>query len=60
VSCYQCHDGPGGHPTGYRSSNLHGPDAQSGLHQCSVCHGADFRGDWTEVSCYQCHDGPNP
>ena len=60
VSCYTCHDGPGGHPVGYRSSNQHGRDAEFSTHVCSVCHGSDFRGDWTGVSCYQCHDGPNP
>lgn len=60
-SCYQCHDGPGGHPVGWRSSSVHGSAARSGgTAVCAVCHGSDYRGGWAGVSCYQCHGGPNP
>jgi hypothetical protein len=61
VSCYGCHDGPGGHPIGWRGRNQHGDYAETyGIHPCAACHGQDYRGDWTGVSCYQCHDGPLP
>ncbi|MBK7188754.1 MAG: hypothetical protein IPH86_08795 [bacterium] len=59
VSCYACHDGPGGHPLGWEEQLAHGTAAQgAAVAGCAVCHGADFRGGWTSVSCYQCHGGP--
>ncbi|MBK7769435.1 MAG: hypothetical protein IPI48_02580 [bacterium] len=59
VSCYACHDGPGGHPLGWEEQVAHGTAAQgAAVAGCAVCHGADFRGGWTSVSCYQCHGGP--
>jgi len=61
VSCYTCHDGPGGHPINWDRPGRHGNYAETyGIHSCAACHGQDYRGSWTGVSCYQCHDGPNP
>ncbi len=64
ISCYQCHDGPSGHPaTGWldkTSASFHGLSASSrGLENCAVCHGADFRGGISGSSCYTCHSGPS-
>ncbi len=61
VSCYQCHNGPSGHPDysiWVRSSDspdFHGKD---NIERCKTCHGDDYEGGVSEVSCYQCHDGP--
>lgn len=59
-SCFECHDGAGGHPEGWASR----PDpghveavAMDGNEGCTDCHGADFRGGWSQVSCYSCHAG---
>jgi hypothetical protein len=60
VSCYTCHDGPGGHPTGWSRPSVHGAEVRAnGSESCALCHGADYRGGWTGVSCYRCHNGPN-
>ncbi len=62
VSCYQCHNGPSGHPDysiWVRSSDspdFHGKD---NIERCKTCHGDDYEGGVSEVSCYQCHDGPS-
>ncbi len=61
--CYQCHNGPGGHPEGWVSplEPFHGQaveEAQDITH-CSTCHGVDYRGGWAAVSCYECHNGPS-
>ncbi|MBK7048140.1 MAG: hypothetical protein IPH48_16870 [bacterium] len=59
TSCYECHDGPGGHPVGWshytghgRTASLYGPAA------CGTCHGVDYQGGWSGITCYQCHVGP--
>jgi len=60
--CWECHDGPGGHPEGWISpiEPFHGDTvALEGDQECAECHGEDFRGGWAEVSCYTCHDGPS-
>ena len=58
--CYDCHDGPGGHPSYWKDAAepfhgtevaLHGPTA------CATCHGETYQGGWSEVSCYTCHAG---
>ena len=57
--CYECHDGPGGHPAGWADALQHGREARlNGSESCQPCHGVDYTGGWSEVSCYQCHDGP--
>lgn len=59
VSCYQCHDGIGGHPVNWESASRHGDAVEDGGGAaCAVCHGADYRGGWAATSCYECHDGP--
>jgi len=59
-SCFECHDGAGGHPAGWASR----PDpahaatvAVESNDDCVHCHGADYLGGWSEVSCYGCHAG---
>jgi uncharacterized CHY-type Zn-finger protein len=64
VSCYTCHNGPGGHPsTGWfdsSSDNYHGLKvAQTGPSDCAACHGEDYKGGTSGVSCYTCHNGPS-
>jgi len=61
-SCYECHDGPSGHPSDwpFPPSPFHGDQvAAGGSEQCQTCHGADYMGGWAEVSCFDCHDGPS-
>ena len=60
ISCYTCHNGPGGHPAegwlSEASRNFHGLAASSrGLSSCAVCHGSDFNGGISGVSCKTCH-----
>ncbi|MFH1070551.1 MAG: hypothetical protein V1794_13120 [Candidatus Glassbacteria bacterium] len=60
VSCYDCHDGPSGHPSeGWldkTSPSFHGLEASTrGLPACAKCHGADFTGGTSGVSCKKCH-----
>ena len=64
VSCFDCHNGPSGHPTGYlipTSAAFHGKKiAEEGLTGCAVCHGTDYKGKANSgVSCYKCHNGPS-
>ncbi|MBW7995848.1 MAG: hypothetical protein FVQ81_04595, partial [Candidatus Glassbacteria bacterium] len=64
TSCYQCHDGPSGHPEGYllsSSANYHGDVvATEGTGGCTECHGEDYRGkEHGGTSCYYCHNGPS-
>jgi hypothetical protein len=59
-SCYSCHDGAGGHPSGWgdRPEPGHvGEVALQGNGGCTSCHGGDFTGGWSEISCYDCHAG---
>lgn len=59
--CYDCHDGPGGHPETWvkQPEPFHGTKVQlEGPMVCTTCHGSDYFGGWSEVSCYTCHDGP--
>ncbi|MBK7672701.1 MAG: hypothetical protein IPJ24_15150 [bacterium] len=59
VSCFRCHDGPGGHATGWADAVRHGAAAGgAAVAGCALCHGGDFRGGWSGVSCYTCHPGP--
>jgi hypothetical protein len=62
ASCYDCHNGPSGHPSGWISpaDPFHGAEvrANSAL-ECRDCHGVDWRGGWAEVSCFTCHNGPS-
>ncbi len=63
-SCYECHEGPGGHPSRWMdesSTRFHGKAVeQSGPSPCAACHGDDFRGGWSGVSCDTCHgSGPS-
>jgi hypothetical protein len=58
--CYDCHEGPGGHPTAWasRPTPLHETAVQhEGTNDCRTCHGNDYRGGWSTVSCYTCHAG---
>jgi hypothetical protein len=59
--CYDCHDGPGGHPGRWASrdaARFHGePVEKAGPAACGSCHGPDYRGGWSGVSCYTCHAG---
>ncbi|MCA9726714.1 MAG: hypothetical protein KC729_03460 [Candidatus Eisenbacteria bacterium] len=61
ASCYDCHDGAGGHPYGWvrpEEIPFHGNAFVSeGPAYCENCHGADSRGGWSGVSCYTCHAG---
>jgi len=60
-SCYECHNGPGGHPANWINPDppFHGDAVNlNGPLGCRDCHGLDYRGGWTGVSCYLCHDGP--
>ncbi|MFH1278099.1 MAG: hypothetical protein ABIK65_06950 [Candidatus Eisenbacteria bacterium] len=60
--CYECHDGPGGHPHGWAypaEDPYHGAAVEAaGFGSCKECHGADLEGGWSGVSCWDCHDGP--
>ncbi len=63
-SCYLCHNGPSGHPaSGWlskTSANFHGLAASiRGLHDCALCHGADFSGGTSGTSCTSCHQNPS-
>lgn len=65
--CYDCHDGPGGHPFGWAdpiSTHFHGDQvAEAGKADCAPCHASTlsgnlaFTGGWSGVSCYTCHAG---
>lgn len=59
VSCYQCHDGPSGHPTGWmiRSSlEFHGREVLlNGPSDCRRCHGNDLGGGTSGLACSACH-----
>ncbi len=64
VTCYDCHNGPSGHPDeGWLDpahANFHGLEASSrGLSECATCHGDDFTGGTSGQSCFECHDGPS-
>ena len=64
VSCYKCHNGPGGHPRGWfdsSSDNYHGLKvAAEGPSVCVPCHGEDYKGVANKgFSCYKCHNGPS-
>ncbi|HUU26321.1 MAG TPA: hypothetical protein VM123_00785 [archaeon] len=64
VSCYSCHDGPGGHPVGWvkqSSEGLHPIKvAAEGTGACAPCHGENFQGKkYNGGSCYSCHGGPS-
>lgn len=60
--CYECHDGPGGHPYGWgypAGDPYHGKAVEdAGPGPCGDCHGGDLAGGWSDVSCWDCHDGP--
>jgi hypothetical protein len=59
-SCYECHDGPGGHPDGWSSRPVPGHRTEIALRgngECRACHGETFTGGWSGVSCYACHAG---
>ena len=59
VSCFRCHDGPGGHASGWADAVQHGAAAGgAAVAGCALCHGGDFHGGWSGVSCYTCHPGP--
>ena len=61
--CYDCHDGPGGHPASWasRPEPLHATAVQlAGPTECRTCHCRDYTGGWSNVSCFTCHaDGPS-
>ena len=58
--CMNCHDGPGGHSSGWVSPSAHGAEAatDAGL-ACTDCHGRELTGGWAAVSCFTCHEGPS-
>jgi hypothetical protein len=60
-SCYECHDGAGGHPYGWEergASSFHGAAVEAtGPAPCAACHGEDYAGGWSGVSCSECHAG---
>lgn len=64
ISCYTCHDGPGGdigHPDGWTGSmdnpvTFHGKYAKSFVAACANCHGFDLNGG-IGPRCSSCHDG---
>ncbi len=63
-SCFECHDGPSGHPEGYlvsSNASFHGNAvAQNGTEGCTECHGEDYRGEeHGGATCYDCHNGPS-
>ena len=58
--CYDCHDGPGGHPATWRDppAPFHGMAVEAaGPSGCTSCHGSTYQGGWSGVSCYDCHAG---
>ncbi|MEA1996032.1 MAG: hypothetical protein U9N45_00250 [Gemmatimonadota bacterium] len=63
ISCYNCHDGPSGHPVGWTESSsensMGSSVAKRGITSCAPCHGKDYRGGTSGISCYNCHDGPS-
>jgi uncharacterized CHY-type Zn-finger protein len=64
VSCFQCHNGPSGHPTAgwldANSQSFHGIRvSQTGIKYCSACHGSDYLGGISGISCFTCHNGPS-
>ncbi len=57
VSCYQCHNGPGGHPVGYLGS--HGDEVASRSDtSCRLCHGDQLQGGFLAPACTACHAYP--
>jgi hypothetical protein len=60
--CFDCHDGPGGHPRNWVAAGapeFHGDAvASKGPGPCKECHGTDLLGGWSGVSCGACHAGP--
>jgi len=70
-SCYQCHDGPSGHPVDYYQppEPFHADTvAVESNDACADCHGEDYRGGWAKdwsadarrTDCYYCHGmGPS-
>ncbi|MEA2062551.1 MAG: hypothetical protein U9P14_02530 [Gemmatimonadota bacterium] len=64
ISCNECHNGPGGHPSGWLDKSkdeYHGLRiAAGGPEECAECHGEDYRGLGNKGgSCYSCHNGPS-
>jgi hypothetical protein len=61
AGCYDCHDGPGGHPPRWARPDapvFHGAAVEAeGLGPCKGCHGLDLAGGWSGVSCSECHAG---
>jgi len=64
ISCFDCHEGgPSGHPAkniwlNKDSNDFHGASvADNGTTDCSVCHGSDYLGGFSEQSCFVCHEG---
>jgi hypothetical protein len=62
VSCFECHDGPGGHPERWLDhtwDGFHGDVAiDEGTEDCQRCHGADLDGGTSGVACSDCHGLP--
>lgn len=64
ISCYSCHNGPGGdvgHPDGWTRSKdnpviFHGKYAKRFVAACANCHGFDLNGG-IGPRCSSCHDG---
>ena len=46
----------GGHPAGYGSGSVHGPDFLNGPQSCTACHGPTLTGG-SAKSCDTCHSG---
>ena len=61
VSCFDCHEGPGGHPEGWPapgSANFHGAVVVAeGDADCRRCHGEDLEGGTSGLACVSpgCH-----
>lgn len=63
-SCFECHDGPGGHPALWQepeAETFHGKAiANTGIARCRRCHGDSLDGGWSHVGCYNsCHANPS-
>lgn len=63
TSCYQCHNGPSGHPDGFldtQSRSFHGVAIAAlgwNMTSCQTCHGTDYAGGDAGLSCLDCHTG---